>query len=347
MVKKLTVPLGERFVLWGELYESLTWYFVDAAMKNSTMAITILMGLLLFSAIAVENQSRTLAIAQPSETILIKDDGSIEGTNQIQRNGNIYTLTGNISGNLQVRKGNIVIDGAGFTLNGNNGTGIAISSEATEHPSELDILNVTVRNLRITNFKWGIKCDFGGNHTFYGNYISNDFITQNRTGNFSGDSLGILFWGSSGNNITHCTIGGSPAIYMHFAVSGNTVTENNIVFGAHLALSGDETFDRNYWSDYLTRYPNASEVDSSGVWDMPYAFADSIGFENRVFSDNHPLMEPIAIPNSSSSLPTIQPAQEPLDLSTIVVVASIAIVGIVVVAGLLVYSKKLKHKQVK
>ena len=137
------------------------------------------MVLLLFSVIAVEKQSNKLAIAQNSQPIIIKDDGSIEGTDKIQRNQNIYTFANNISGNIQVQKSNIVIDGAGFTLQVNNGTGIAISNDPTEHshPSEFDIWNVTVRNLRVTNFKWGIRCDFGGNHTFYGNYISNDFVT--------------------------------------------------------------------------------------------------------------------------------------------------------------------------
>jgi len=300
-------------------------HHVDGAdMKKTALVLTLA---LLLSAIAVESQIVNLANAQHSivsvqilqqreVAITINDDGSIEGTSQIQRNLNTYTFVGNISGNIQVRKSNIVIDGAGFTLNGNNGTGIAISSEATEHPSELDIWNVTVRNLRITNFKWGIRCDFGGNHTFYGNYISNDFVTQNGTGNFSWDNLGILFWGGSGNNITHCTIGGSPAIYMHFVCSNNVVTENNIIFGADLRISGIETFDGNYWSDYSIRYPNASELDSTGMWNMPYVFADSSNFENRQFQDNHPLVNPIIIPNFSS-LPKIQsPSQTTEPTST-------------------------------
>jgi len=311
-------------------------------MKNPTLAITILMGLLLFLAIAAENQSHKLAFAQTSETIIIKADGSIEGTNKIHRNENIYTFTGNISGNIQVQKSNIVIEGAGFTLNGNNGTGIAISSEATEHPSELDIWNVTVRNLRIINFKWGIRCDFGGNHTFYGNYISNDFITQNGTGNFSWDNLGILFWGSSGNNITHCTIGGSPAIYMHFGVSNNFVVENNLLFGADLRISGIEIFDENYWSDYSIRYPNASEVDSSGVWNMPYVFADSSNFKNRQFQDSHPLVSPLAIPNFSSALPIIQSIQEPVNIP--VALLAVSIIVAVIAIGLSVYLNKRRKK---
>ena len=314
-------------------------------MKKPVLAITILIGLLLFSAITVENQSHKLANAQTSEIIIIKEDGSIEGTNKIQRNEDIYTFTGNISGNIQVQKSNIVIDGVGFTLQGNNGTGIAISNEATEHPhpSEFDIWNVTVKNLLITNFKWGIRCDFGGNHTFYGDYISNDFVTQNRTGSYSWDNLGILFWGSSGNNITRCTIGGSPAIYMHFAVSNNFVVENNILFGADLRISGIETFDGNYWSDYLTRYPNASEVDSSGVWNMPYVFADSSNFENRKFQDSHPLVSPLAIPNFSSTLPIVQSIQKAIDVQVVLLAVSIMVA--VIAIGLFLFFKERKHKE--
>lgn len=313
-----------------------------ADMRKTALILTLA---LLLSVIAVESQIGNLTTAQTSAVITIKDDGSIEGTNKILRNEDIYTLTGNISGNIRVQKSNIVIDGAGFTLDGNNGTGIEISNNPTEHPhpSEFDVWNVTVKNLRITNFKWGIRCDFGGNHTFYGNYISNDFVTQNGTGNFSWDNLGILFWGSSGNNITHCTIGGSPAIYMHFGVSNNFVVENNILFGADLRISGIETFDGNYWSDYSIRCPNASEVDSSGVWNMPYVFADSSNFENRKFQDSHPLMNPLAVPNFSSVLPEVLPAKKPFVFSTSLVIASIIILS-VVCAGLsfLIYLVKRK-----
>ncbi len=35
---------------------------------------------------------------------------------------------------------------------------------------------------------------------------------------------------------------------------------------------GNETVDRNYWSDYFAKYPNATEIDSLGVGDTPYVF---------------------------------------------------------------------------
>jgi len=41
----------------------------------------------------------------------------------------------------------------------------------------------------------------------------------------------------------------------------------------------------NYWSDYEERYPDAEELESSGLWDTPYVID-----ENN--QDNYPLMEP-------------------------------------------------------
>lgn len=300
-------------------------------------------------------------VTSQTTTICINSDGTITGTESIQRDGEYYFFKENITGSISVQRSDIILDGAGFTLQGNNGTGIAIVTEATEHPSNLDIWNVTVKNLRITNCQVGIECNSGGNHTFNGNYISNDFVTQNGTGIMSWDNIGIALWASSGNNITHCTIGGSPAIYMHFACSNNFVIENNIVFGADLRISGIETFDRNYWSDYSMRYPNASEVGSSGVWNTPYVFADSSNFENRKFQDNHPLVSPLAIPNFSS-LPKIlspfqptEPDQTPVltptprqqtgflgtSLPTEYGYVIVAILGIIIVgACLLAYFKK-------
>jgi hypothetical protein len=43
----------------------------------------------------------------------------------------------------------------------------------------------------------------------------------------------------------------------------------------------------NYWSDYVTRYPSASEIDASGLWDTPYVI-------NENNQDNYPLMLPSA-----------------------------------------------------
>ena len=48
----------------------------------------------------------------------------------------------------------------------------------------------------------------------------------------------------------------------------------------------DNGIEGNYWSDYLTRYPNASEIDCSGQGDTPFLI-------NPLNIDHHPLMEPV------------------------------------------------------
>lgn len=243
-----------------------------------------------------------LAKAQPTSSLInINADGSIDPLNApIQRNGNVYTFNGDISGSIAIHKSNIVIDGAGYTLQGNGDTGIDLTNNVTEVPSSSEIWNVTVRNLKIMNFNFSIHTEGGGNHTFIYDYIAH--TTSNVRG-------GIFLWACSGNNITHCTIIGEPAIYMHFGSSHNTITENNLSGDLSVMISGDETVDGNYWADYFAKYPNASEIDSTGVGNTPYVFGSS-GLAGGVLQDNHPLINPIAILDFPTLLTNPAPTQK-------------------------------------
>src|SRR4030042_2646037 len=59
---------------------------------------------------------------EPLDRIYIKADGGVEGTDRIHRDGNFYTLTADISGfePIIVERDNIVIDGAGFSIRGDD-----------------------------------------------------------------------------------------------------------------------------------------------------------------------------------------------------------------------------------
>src|SRR5665647_1823775 len=85
----------------------------------------------------------TSNVKAQTTSIYISSDGSIVGTNNIQRNGDLYILTGNISGGIAIQKSNIIIDGAGYTLEGYGGTGIDLTNNLTEVPSSREIWNVT------------------------------------------------------------------------------------------------------------------------------------------------------------------------------------------------------------
>ena len=53
---------------------------------------------------------------EPAQAITINSNGGISGTDKMRCDGNVYTLTGNIVYTIMVDKSNVVLDGAGFTL---------------------------------------------------------------------------------------------------------------------------------------------------------------------------------------------------------------------------------------
>ena len=144
-------------------------------------------------------------------TVYIRADGSIDPPGApIQRNGSIYTLTGNITSSVNgivVERDNIVIDGDGYMLRRTGAyqyKGIVLSGRT----------NVTVQNIQIQNFRHGIWLNSCSNNTISGNNIANN-------------GYGVWLRDSSNNSI-----------------SGNNVTANNYA-GIQLEYSSNNTFSRN------------------------------------------------------------------------------------------------------
>lgn len=59
-----------------------------------------------------------IGFVKAQEAIYIHSDGTVEGTDKIQRDGDLYTFTGDIYFPIIVEKDFAVVDGAGYTLNG-------------------------------------------------------------------------------------------------------------------------------------------------------------------------------------------------------------------------------------
>ena len=141
------------------------------------------------------------------------------------------------------------------------------------------------------NFSRNYVTGYGiGLHSSWYNTISENNITN---------SLGIVLFVSNyntiiGNNLTNIT-----STFIGFSNSlNNIVYHNNFVNGGGVSITdsgppfGNNTWDNgypsggNYWAGYNATAMNATEIDSSGIWNKPYEMVPGN-------IDNYPLIHPI------------------------------------------------------
>ena len=160
-------------------------------------------------------------LLRASGTIYIRADGSIDPPDApILRDGDFYTFLDNIFGEIVVERDSIIIDGAGYNLEG-TGIGNGISLEGRKY--------VTIRNMAIRVFEIGIYLEASSICQIFMTNISVTF-----------DS-GILLNSSSGNNVSGSNIQfnrGFAAISLYKepwvdepsnnnSISGNNITNND------------------------------------------------------------------------------------------------------------------------
>ncbi len=185
-------------------------------MKRITVALALIFSL--FVLLTVERQVVKLAEANfitepppPIPSAYIRFNGVVEPqTLPIQRIGDVYKFTGNIADcTLEIQRSNIVIDGAGFSLQGNGtGRGIAL----------INVKNVTVKNVELRNFSSAFHIGSSSNNTLLGNNISKSVF-------------GIYLISASntyliGNKITGNTVAIESQYSNYTNVVENQITEN-------------------------------------------------------------------------------------------------------------------------
>jgi len=200
----------------------------------------------------------SIRIARASTTIYIRADGSIDpSTSPIHKDGNVYTLTGDIisdADGIVIERSNIILNGAGYTLQGAStpsSNGIRISGKS----------NVTIKDMDIKAFESGILLDA---------YSNSSEISANR---IEENDYGISCWGySDGNSITGNNITANNLAGIWIVGSSNiNVSENNIEtntqYGIILESSSNNFI---YHNNFIDNTNQISIYDSTSVWDNGY-----------------------------------------------------------------------------
>ncbi|MEM3833519.1 MAG: right-handed parallel beta-helix repeat-containing protein [Thermoprotei archaeon] len=237
-----------------------------------------------------------------------------------------YELHDNLNVGIEIRKGNIVLDGKNHTINGRSPI---IGSHAVRM---INVNNVIIKSLRIENFAIGIYLDSTSNSTIFanqiinthegvylvwsfGNNISNNHIKATGIGIHLRDSaqnmisenklincataisMEKLSYNNSvlKNNIVNCSTG----VDVTFPSHNNYVTENNIINCSEQGLSiggGKNKITKNiivggasFGSPigiYLRRYSYSNNVSRNHVLYFSYAVCLEGTSNNRISINN-------------------------------------------------------------
>jgi len=209
-----------------------------------------------------------ISLVAASGTIYIRAGGNVEGTDKIHRDGYVYTFIDDIvNQSIIVEKDNIVVDGAGYSLQGDgNENGITLS----------DVNNITVKNLKLSSFNIGIVVMGSDNNRILENTIIDNFrgldLTASENNTVSGNYIANNTYGIALENVYNSIIentitnNSDSGIFLNGAgynnIIGNNITDNNR--GIVVSICYDNVI---YHNNFVNNTNHVETDDSNDVWD--------------------------------------------------------------------------------
>ena len=249
----------------------------------------------------------TLTVAfniQPAKaeggTIYIRADGSVDPPDApILNVGNVYyTFTANIYDSIVVERSNIIIDGAGYTVQGSgSGDGFDI----------IGVDNVTIKNTNINGCHHGVHIELSSFNAISGNKITNceSGIILHKTSNYND-----IF----GNNITANIDGIEVVLYpTNNSISGNAIIanhgygillsscSNNIVSGNNIArnnygitlysasnssIAGNNITESTWYGIYFY-YSSDNSIIGNNIANHQYGIVLDLSSNNNIICHNN------------------------------------------------------------
>ncbi len=238
---------------------------------------------------------------------------------------------------------------SGNSMSGSSDAAILIDTGATRLQGD----NNLIMQNQITNNNWALDILNSNGTTIIENNVTNNTV--------------VLTLGTQSANVNSA---GFQLLYSNNFINNSQIL--NVPIGVPFVsnivpLSPAGQWDNgsvgNYWSDYLSKYPNATELDHSGIGEPPYAIIDNTTYSDNYANgttktgtavlgtaiDRYPAMLPFSALIGPNHKPTDSPspthhnmAHESFPSFAVATVSVLA--AVFVVSGLLIYFKKYKPK---
>jgi hypothetical protein len=221
----------------------------------------------------------TIAVVEAfsSQAITINPNGDITPSNApLHREGNIYTLTAELNNSpITIEKGNIIIDGANYTLQGPgiDQNKIAITLMAS---------NVTVANLRVNGWRAGVYGAFNNvtiaNNIFISNsqaiaVYADDYLIEENYISGSSDKAILIDGGAirpqgDNNLIIRNQIVNNNCAFDILNSNGTTIAENSVSGNSVILILGTQSANTRVAGFHLIYLNNF--MKNSRVLQIPF-----------------------------------------------------------------------------